>query len=74
MRVPGDWEPLAGKKGVKRYSSATLRSLVRDREAALDRKERAQGGILQASPACRATCLPAGQPERLPGLLLLSAC
>ncbi|KAL4857543.1 DNA mismatch repair protein 6 [Chlorella vulgaris] len=45
-RVPGTWTPRANKKGVKRYSCSQLEALVKQREAAYDGKERAQGGIL----------------------------
>ena len=47
--VPASWEFASNKKGVKRYTCPALRELVRAREAAYDAKERAQGGILQAS-------------------------
>ncbi|EFN52031.1 hypothetical protein CHLNCDRAFT_139631 [Chlorella variabilis] len=46
-RVPASWEPAQSKKGVKRYTSAALRELVKGLEAAHDAKEKAQGGILQ---------------------------
>lgn len=44
--MPGTWTPRANKKGVKRYSCSRLEALVKQREAAYDGKERAQGGIL----------------------------
>jgi DNA mismatch repair protein MSH6 len=46
--VPREWEALAGKKGVKRYTNAELRELVADRESALEAKECAQTGILRS--------------------------
>eukprot|EP00887_Chlorella_sp_A99_P007330 scaffold2.g7330.t1 len=47
LKVPADWEPCQTKKGVRRYTNAELRGLVRRREEAFDAKERAQSGILQ---------------------------
>lgn len=46
--VPKNWEAMQGKKGVKRYINAELRDLVSGREKALEMKEKAQAGILQA--------------------------
>lgn len=49
--MPADWVPLAGKKGYRRYSTDQLQALARAKEAALEAKEKAQGGILQVSGA-----------------------
>lgn len=45
--MPRSWEPVQGKKGVKRYTSDDLRTLVKAREAAFDQREWALSGILQ---------------------------
>lgn len=44
--MPRDWEPVAGKKGVRRYVTPEARRLVRRREEAHARREAAQAGIL----------------------------
>lgn len=44
--VPRDWEPRAGKKGVKRYISPELRKLVDAREVAEQTRQDALAAIL----------------------------
>ena len=56
--VPRSWEPMQGKKGVKRYMSDELRAALRAREGAFDRRERALSGILQARPPPALACRP----------------
>lgn len=46
-KVPADWEPMQGKKGVKRYSNIILKELAKELETAKDAVEAAQSGILQ---------------------------
>jgi len=46
-KVPADWEPMQGKKGVKRYSNTILKELAKELESAKDAVEAAQSGILQ---------------------------
>lgn len=51
--VPREFEPVQGKKGVKRYTTPHLRSLVRAREEAFEMREKALGGILQVRDSYR---------------------
>lgn len=44
--VPREWEPVAGKKGVRRYVTKEIRQLVKRREEAHSQREAAQAGIL----------------------------
>ena len=46
-KVPADWEPMQGKKGVKRYSNTILKELAKELESAKNAVEAAQSGILQ---------------------------
>lgn len=45
--APSDWEPMPGKKGVRRYISPELRRLAKRLEEAHEQREAAGAGILQ---------------------------
>ena len=47
MKVPGDWERLAQRKGFSRYMSPPLRALVTQRCGLLQDRELALSGVLK---------------------------
>jgi len=50
--VPSDFELVSQRKGFKRFMTAELRDFVKQRAEALEKKEMAMAGILQACLFC----------------------
>lgn len=48
VKVPSDWEPMQGKKGVKRFTNEVLKRMVKDLEAAKEEVEKQQSNILRS--------------------------